>query len=225
MVKISASLMCANWLRLEEEIRALEEAGIDTFHLDVMDGAFVSNFAMNFWQIDAIRQATKKPLEVHMMVNEPSRYIHRLAQSGVNSIIFHVERCTNLDSTLREIKDHGIQAGAALEVETPTATLIDCLDSVDNVLFMATRSGFMGQRFRPEVVPKLAAFVRSLKEGQMHPGIVGDGHISRETIPLLAQEGMDTFVGGTRGLFNSEAGGYQDKIRQMREAAQTSYRW
>ncbi|MEK6978595.1 MAG: ribulose-phosphate 3-epimerase [Candidatus Micrarchaeota archaeon] len=226
-VKVSASLMCADWLNLGNEIKSLEAAGADSFHVDIMDGSFVQNFALNFWQIDSIRKATKLPLHVHLMAYEPARYLHRLSESGVNTIVFHAEGCKNPDYALREIKDHGINAGVALNVETPMTILFDCLDLVDEILFMATRPGDMGQKFRPDVLPKMSKFVKTLKEQGFHPDISVDGHVGGETIPLLAAEGANIFIGGTTGLFTKDAtsSNYKDKIKSMRDLAEKNYKW
>lgn len=224
MIKISASLMCASWLRLGEEVRQLEKAGADMFHLDVMDGSFVPNFSMNFWQIDEIRNITKLPLEVHMMVHDPIRYIHRLSESAVDVIIVHAESCRDLEHALHEIKDHEMAAGVALNVETPTSVLIDYLDLLDSVLFMATRPGFTGQKFRPEVIGKISEVTKLLKDNSLHPDIGGDGHMCNETIPLLAEKGVNLYVGGTSGLFNNN-GAYKENIKMMRELGEKHYRW
>lgn len=228
MIKVSASLMCGDWLNLEKEIRDLEDAGSDAFHLDVMDGAFVPNFSMNFWMLEQVRKATDLPLDVHIMASEPIRFIKRLSDAKVDTITIHAESTTYLDNAINEIKDHGIKVGIAMNPETSIYSLRsrieDNFDQLDLFLFMTSRPGFMGQKFREEVLVKVAEARDVVKKLGVHPEFMADGGVGPNTIPSLAAAGINIFVGGTSGLF-IKGTAYKDNIAKIKELANSNYKW
>jgi ribulose-phosphate 3-epimerase len=228
MIKVVASLMCGDWLNLSEDIHKLEAAGVDGFHLDVMDGVFVPNFSMNFWMLDQVRSKTKLPLDVHLMANEPIRFIKRLADTGVETITLHAESTNYLDNAITEIKDYGAKAGIALNPETSVYSLRsrieDNFDNLDLFLFMTSRPGFMGQKFRGEVVNKIKEAREILKKMGKSPEIMADGGVGPDTIPLLADAGVNVFVGGTSGLF-IKGTEYSKNVENIKKLANASYKW
>ena len=227
-VKVVASLMCADWLNLGKDIEELEKAGIDGFHLDIMDGNFVPNFSMNFWMVDAIRKHTSLPLDVHLMVTEPIRFIKKLTDLKVDLITVHAESSVYLDNVVREIKGNGVKAGVALTLETTMTTvrtkLEENFDDVDMLLFMTSRPGYMGQKFREDVIAKLERTREMLKGNGFNPDIMADGGIGEHAIPLLAKAGVNVFVGGTNGLFLKEST-FKENLAKMKNLAAANYTW
>lgn len=212
MIKIAPSIMCADPLNVEKELRHLEECGIDMLHCDVMDGQYVDNLAMGFYLIKAIKKATKIPLDIHLSVMEPEKYLDILASIGVDMVSVHVERTKNMHRTIKRIKELGMKASIAINPSTPACMLQHILKYVDMILVMTVDPGFEGQSFIYETIDKIKEIKgMSLKQ---NPSLLieVDGNINTNTIPLTVSAGANVLVLGTSSLFNSADGSYMKKL-------------
>ncbi|MDF2855676.1 MAG: ribulose-phosphate 3-epimerase, partial [Neobacillus sp.] len=168
MVKIAPSILSADFAKLGDEIKAVEQAGADYIHIDVMDGHFVPNITIGPLIVEAIRPITKLPLDVHLMIENPDQYIDAFANAGANYITVHVETCRHLHRTINHIKSFGIKAGVVLNPATPVESIQHVLGDIDMVLLMSVNPGFGGQKFIPEVLPK----IRKVKEMADAKGLI-----------------------------------------------------
>ncbi|MFD1388933.1 ribulose-phosphate 3-epimerase [Oceanobacillus oncorhynchi subsp. oncorhynchi] len=199
--KLGPSLMCANLGNLERDIRQLDEADVDFYHIDIMDGQFVPNFTLGPDLVKAIRSYTSKPLDIHLMVKEPERHIDLFASCGVEYMSIHAEATTNLHSTLKKIKDYGIKAGVALNPATPVSALSHVLELIDYIVLMTVNPGFAGQQFIPAMYDKIKEVKSIIND---HPiDIQVDGNIGAATIPTCKEQGATMYVLGTSAVFNS----------------------
>lgn len=202
MVKIAPSILSADFARLGEEIRDVERGGADWIHVDVMDGHFVPNITIGPLIVDAIRPVTKLPLDVHLMIEEPDRYIPQFAKSGADWITVHQEACRHLHRTIHLIKEQGVKAGVVLNPATPVSTIEPMLGDLDIVLLMTVNPGFGGQKFIHSVVPKIRELRRMLDErGLGHVEIESDGGVNPETARLCEEAGATVLVAGS-AVFN-----------------------
>ncbi|WP_126426130.1 ribulose-phosphate 3-epimerase [Brevibacillus marinus] len=202
MIKIAPSILSADFAKLGEEIKEVERGGADWIHVDVMDGHFVPNITIGPLVVEAIRPVTSLPLDVHLMIEEPDRYIPQFAKSGADIISVHQEACPHLHRTIHLIKDQGVQAGVVLNPATPLVTIETILEDVDLVLFMTVNPGFGGQTFIPSVLPKLRALRQLLDQrGLTHIEIEVDGGVNAETARLCEQAGATVLVAGS-AVFN-----------------------
>lgn len=197
---LAASMMCANFQHLEREVQLLDRAGIDCYHIDIMDGCFVPNFGMGLQDLEMIRSTTKTMVDVHLMISNPSDYIDFFANKGVDIIYFHPESDLHPARTILKIKERGLQAGIAINPGTSVESIQELLPLVDVVLIMTVNPGFAGQKYLDFVNPKIEKLV-SLKENYQYE-IVVDGAISEEKIQQLSAKGVKGFVLGTSSLFN-----------------------
>ncbi len=199
---LSASLMCADLLNLEKAIKELEEAGIDYLHIDIMDGAFVPNITLGFDLINALKKITRIPLDIHMMVNNPSQFIDRLNVDGNDIICVHYESETHIHRTIEMIKNKGCKAGLALNPATPLECAENLLDYIDMLLVMTVSPGFAGQKLFKGSERKVAKAKSLLHEwGCENILIEVDGNISLPNGEMLSGAGADIFVLGTSSLF------------------------
>ncbi|MED1785358.1 ribulose-phosphate 3-epimerase [Brevibacillus fortis] len=202
MVKIAPSILSADFARLGEEILDVEKGGADWIHVDVMDGHFVPNITIGPLIVEAIRPVTKLPLDVHLMIEEPDRYIPQFAKSGADWITVHQEACRHLHRTLHLIKEQGVKAGVVLNPATPISTIEPVLADLDMVLFMTVNPGFGGQKFIHSVVPKVAQLRQMLNErGLGHVEIEIDGGVNAQTARLCEEAGATVLVAGS-AVFN-----------------------
>jgi len=193
-VRIAPSLLAADFGNLEREIRAVEEAGCDLLHVDVMDGHFVPNLTVGPFIVKAIRKVTKLPLDVHLMIEDPNAYINPFIDAGADSITFHAEACDDAatEIAIEAIKSRKIGCGISLKPATPLQGLIKYLNRLDMVLLMTVNPGFGGQSFMREVLPKIAA-LRARWAGDIQV----DGGINKETARETVQAGANVLVAGT----------------------------
>ncbi|ALX49007.1 ribulose-phosphate 3-epimerase [Lentibacillus amyloliquefaciens] len=204
MAKIGPSLMCADMGNLEDAILRLDQKSVDFFHLDVMDGRFVPNFTLGPDIVKTLRSHTKTPFDIHLMIEEPEKYIDVFADSGADMISVHVEATTHLQRTLQLIRNRGLKAGIALNPATPLSNLDYIWDTIDYVVLMTVNPGFAGQKFIPLVYDKIEQLSQYIAEKQLTIDIQVDGNISFETIPKVLEKGADMLVCGTSSLFKKD---------------------
>lgn len=211
------SMMCANFGSLNEEIKALEEAGADIFHIDFMDGKFVPNFGMGLQDFEYIRKSTTKTVDVHLMIESPAEYIAKFAAMGADIIYFHPEADHHPCRTLDMIHSFGKKAGIALNPGTSLDTIREMLYQVDYILVMTVNPGFAGQNYLSHVDLKIKTLL-ALKN-QYHYTVMVDGAISPDKIQRLGAMGVEGFILGTSALFGKDAD-YKTIIQDIRRDQQ-----
>ncbi|MBB6282118.1 ribulose-phosphate 3-epimerase [Geobacillus subterraneus] len=219
MIRIAPSILSADFARLAEEIRSVEEGGADWIHVDVMDGHFVPNLTLGPPIVAAIRPVTKLPLDVHLMIIDPDRYIPAFAEAGADLISVHVEACVHLHRTIQLIKEQGAKAGVVLNPHTPVDMIRHVMAEVDLVLLMTVNPGFGGQAFIPAVVPKIREVAELAKEQNKAIDIEVDGGVNAKTAPLCVEAGANVLVAGS-AIYN--APDRAAAIRALREACAKS---
>ena len=214
MRKIAPSILSADFTKLGEEIEAVEAAGADYIHIDVMDGHFVPNITVGPMIVKAAREVTDLPLDVHLMIENPERYIDDFVTAGSDLIAVHVETVTHLHRLLEVIRDAGIKAGAALNPATPLSSIEHVLNNLDMVVLMTVNPGFGGQSFIPEVLPKIKELKKIIAQKGLDVDIEVDGGINVENIAQVARAGANVFVAGN-AIFGSQ--NYAETIALMRK--------
>jgi ribulose-phosphate 3-epimerase len=217
-ILVAPSILSADFARLGEEIAAVEKAGADWIHVDVMDGRFVPNITLGPPIVKALRRATALPLDVHLMIVEPERYVDAFAEAGADTITVHVEACTHLHRTLAHIKSLGKRAGVTLNPSTHEDALRYVIDVADLVLVMSVNPGFGGQSFIREMLPKVAA-LRAMIDASGRPvDLEIDGGITAETAPLAVAAGARVLVAGS-AVFTGGEKSYASAIAALRGGA------
>lgn len=218
MVKIAPSILSADFSRLRDEIAEVEQAGADWIHVDVMDGHFVPNLTLGPVIVESIRPHTRLPLDVHLMIEQPDRYIEAFARSGADWISVHQEACPHLHRTIYQIKEQGVKAGVVINPATPVSMIEPILPDVDLVLLMTVNPGFGGQSFIPGVLHKIAQ-VRNLLQAQglSHVEVEVDGGISVKTASDAVESGATVLVAGS-AIFGAE--NRQQALAQIKDAAE-----
>jgi len=211
--KIAPSILSADFSRLGEEVRAVEKAGADVIHVDVMDGHFVPNITIGPLVVTGLRKLTSLPLDVHLMIEEPGRYIEAFAQAGATWITIHAEVCRHLRQMVRKIRKLNVRPGVVLNPATPLRRLSTVLDEIDLVLLMSVNPGFGGQAFIPEVLKKVEQLRKTIDRNRYPVEIEVDGGIKLENIGEVSKAGGDIFVLGT-GIFKTK--NYRETIRKLR---------
>jgi len=217
--KIAPSILSANFARLEDEINQVVQAGADLIHVDVMDGHFVPNLTIGPVVIEAIRDICSLPLDVHLMIEQPERYLKDFADAGSNILTVHVETCPHLHRTLQSIKELGVKAGVTLNPATPLNTIENIIEDVDLLLIMSVNPGFGGQSFIQNCLKKLMAARKLIDERNPRVELEVDGGIKIENIQKISATGVDIFVAGS-AIFESQ--NYKETIEQMRKAVLSS---
>ncbi|MDD3295311.1 MAG: ribulose-phosphate 3-epimerase [Geobacteraceae bacterium] len=216
MKKIAPSILSADFSRLGEEIRAVEAAGADYIHVDVMDGRFVPNITIGPMVVEAARRATSLPLDVHLMIAEPDRYVPAFAEAGADLVVVHAEAALHLHRTVQLIRSLGRKAGVALNPATPLDCLEYVLDELDLVLLMTVNPGFGGQSFIEACLPKIQALRGMLDRRGLETELEVDGGVKTDNIDRISHAGADVFVAGS-AVFGS--GDYVSTIAELRRRA------
>jgi ribulose-phosphate 3-epimerase len=214
MKLIAPSILSADFAKLGDEIRAVEDAGADWIHVDVMDGHFVPNITIGPLIVEAARRVTDLPLDVHLMIERPERYIKDFADAGSNLIAVQVETCVHLNRTLQMIKESGLKAGVVLNPSTPLASIEWVLADVDFVMIMSVNPGFGGQSFIPNSLDKVRDLRRMIQEKKLSTLIEIDGGVNKKTIKDISDAGVNVFVAGS-AIFGSSD--YKKTIAEFRE--------
>jgi len=218
-VKIAPSILSADFAALGDEIARVEAAGADQLHVDVMDGRFVPNLTIGPVVVAAIRKRTRLPLDVHLMIVEPERWLAEFVGAGADAVTVHLEACPHLQRTLAQIRELGARSGVALNPSTPPSTLQYVLDDLDLVLVMSVNPGFGGQRFIPSAYPKIRE-VRTML-GSRPVDVAVDGGVKLDHARRLAEHGASVLVAGS-AIFEAADPGAM--VKRFRTAAETSVR-
>jgi ribulose-phosphate 3-epimerase len=216
MVKIAPSILSADFLNLGQEIKAAETAGADMLHIDIMDGHFVPNMTIGPFIVEAIRKITSLPLDVHLMIEEPDRYLRDFIKAGADYLTVHYEASTHLHRTVQQIRENGVKAGVSLNPATPVWSLEHILPDIDIALLMSVNPGFGGQGFIPQAIDKIKILKKLVKEKGLSTSIEVDGGIKLGNAPDVISAGADILVMGS-AFFNSKD--YGKIVRQFREIA------
>jgi len=213
MKRIAPSILSADFSKLGEEVREVEACGADLIHCDVMDGHFVPNITIGPMVIKALSKVTKLPLDVHLMIEKPERYIKEFIEAGSKMLTIHVEATTHLQRHIQHIKEQGVKAGVSLNPSTPLEALDYILSEADFVLIMTVNPGFGGQKFLRSMLPKIKQLRKMINEKGLSAEIEVDGGIGVENIKDASQAGADIFVAGN-AIFGSSD--YRKTIQEMR---------
>jgi ribulose-phosphate 3-epimerase len=203
MIGIVPSILSADFTRLGEQVREAEAGGGQRIQVDVMDGHFVPNITMGPMVVEAVRRSTRLPLEAHLMITNPERYIEDFAKAGADVIIVHQEVCPHLHRVIQQIRMEGKMAAVALNPSTPVFLLENILSLIDMVLIMTVNPGFGGQEFIPETLPKIVRLRQMITERGLHCDIEVDGGIHEATAPLVVKAGANLLVAGS-AVYNQQ---------------------
>ena len=214
-IKISPSILSADFSILGDEIKNLEKAGADLIHIDVMDGHFVPNITIGPPIIKQIRKCTKLPFDVHLMISPVEKYIKAFADAGSDIITLHPEATDNLKRAVQTVKSFGKKAGVSLNPKTPISALMDVINDIDLILIMSVNPGFAGQSFMSEVLPKVTELRKMINDKKLKIDIEIDGGINFETAALAVKAGANILVSGTT-IFS---GSLKDNIQKLRNCA------
>ena len=218
MYILAPSVLAADFGNLGEAVRKTKEAGAAYIHLDVMDGAFVPSISFGMPVIASLRSYTDQVFDVHMMVEEPGRYIEDIRKAGADLITVHQESCVHLDRVIGQIKAAGCKAGVALNPATPVSALECVLDQVDMILLMTVNPGFGGQKFIPYTLEKVRSLRRMLNERGLSTDIQVDGGVTQKNVRALMEAGANVFVAGSAVFKNDIAANVRDFMDIFKEA-------
>ena len=211
---IAPSILSADFSKLGDEIKSVEAAGADWIHVDVMDGHFVPNITLGPLVVEAVRRATSLPLDVHLMIENPDRYIEDFAKAGADLISVQVEACVHLNRTIHMIKELDRRAGVVLNPSTPLASLEWIMEDVDFIMIMSVNPGFGGQKFIPNSLDRVRALRKMIRDRGLETLIEIDGGVNEKTIKNISDAGVDVFVAGS-AIFKSPD--YKKTIAKFRE--------
>ena len=220
-IRIAPSILASDFARLGEEIQAVEAAGADWIHVDVMDGHFVPNLTIGPPIVRAAQRSTSLPLDVHLMIEEPERYIDEYVAAGATTVGVHVETCPHLHRTLAQIREAGARCCVVLNPSTPAGAVEPVLGDVDQVLVMSVNPGFGGQKFIESMLTKIETLRGWIEQRNLRVDLEIDGGIGPETIGRAAQAGANVFVAGT-AIFGTAD--YREAIEGLRKSAEAASR-
>jgi ribulose-phosphate 3-epimerase len=212
---LSPSMLSADFMKLGEQIKQLEEAGVKYLHIDVMDGFFVPSISYGMPVIASIRKGTDMFFDVHLMIDEPERYIEEFAKSGADLINFHVEATADVEGTIKKIRDTGKKVGLTIKPNTSVSSLVPYLDKVDMVLIMTVEPGFGGQKLIPECIDKVREISRIIKEKNLPVDIEVDGGINIDNVSVALEAGANVIVAGSAIFKDNVAANVEDFMKKM----------
>jgi ribulose-phosphate 3-epimerase len=212
--KIAPSILSADFSRLADEVKAVEKAGADVIHVDVMDGHFVPNITIGPLVVQGLKKLTSLPLDVHLMIENPERYIEDFVQAGGDWITIHAEVCPHLKRVIKKVRQLNVRPGIVLKPATPLKTLFPVLGDIDLVLIMSVNPGFGGQSFIPATLKKIERLRKIVDQNGYSMEIEVDGGVKIENIKEVSRAGGDIFVVGT-GIFKTKD--YEETIRELRQ--------
>ena len=215
MVKIAPSILAADFSRLGEEVKAVEEAGADWIHVDVMDGKFVPNITVGPLVVEALRKVTDLPLDVHLMIENADHYVEDFVAAGADIISVHAEACPHLHRTIQRIKDSGVKAGVVLNPATTLFALDEIIEQVDMVLLMSVNPGYGGQEFIGSVLSKIELLCNTLNESGVELDVEVDGGVKPDNAATIKKAGANVLVAGS-AIFGSDD--YKKSIEELRNA-------
>ncbi len=214
MKKLAPSILSADFSRLGEEIKAVEEAGADYIHIDIMDGHFVPNITVGPLVVETAKAVTTLPLDVHLMISEPDRYVQDFIKAGSDLLSVHVETCPHLQRTLTFIRELGGKPAAVVNPSTPISTLENVLNDLDMVLLMTVNPGFGGQKFIPTMLPKIKQMRKLIDEKKLPIELEVDGGVNLENISRISEAGADVVVAGSAVYKSKDC---RETVRLMKE--------
>jgi ribulose-phosphate 3-epimerase len=214
-LKIAPSILSADFSRLKDEIQAVEAAGADWLHVDVMDGHFVPNITIGPVVVEWVRKVTKIPIDVHLMITDPDKYAPEFIKAGADWISVHPDTCPNPNATLNKIRDLGAKSSIAVNPDVPLKKVEGCFSDIDMVLMMTVFPGFGGQAFIPDVLPQIEEVRKRIDQSRLAILVEVDGGIKADNIDRVCRAGGEVIVSGS-GIFKTP--NYADTIRRMREA-------
>jgi ribulose-phosphate 3-epimerase len=215
MVKIAPSILAADFSKLGDEVKAVEDAGADWIHVDVMDGNFVPNITIGPLVVESIRKVTSLPLDVHLMINNADHYIKDFASAGADILTVHVEACPHLNRTLQLIRDQKVRSGVVLNPATPLSSIEEVLHDIDMVLLMSVNPGFGGQKFIPSAIDKISNLSDIMNHYDQEFELEVDGGIKLDNVAEIKEAGATVLVAGT-AIFKADD--YKKAIEELRNA-------
>lgn len=212
---IAPSLLSANFLNLEADCKMLNESQADWYHLDIMDGRFVPNISFGPMIVEFFRKATKKPCDVHLMIEEPGKYAEQFKNAGADILSVHKEACPHLHRNIQQIKSLGMKAGVAINPHTPVESLRNVLSDIDLVCMMSVNPGFGGQKFIPQTIEKIKTLRRMIDEKGLKVHIEIDGGVTLENSPSIIAAGADVLVAGNTVFKSADPKGTIAQLKSM----------